>query len=40
MVIEKSEYYDYYDEYEWYFRIRIEDDEEVLKIYRIIGLSL
>ena len=39
MVIEKSEYYDYYDEYEWYFRIRIEDDEEVLKIYRIIGIG-
>ena len=39
MVIEKSEYYDYYDEYEWYFRIRIEYDEEVLKIYRIIGIG-
>lgn len=39
MVIEKSEYYDNNDYYKWYFRIRIEYDEEVKKIYRIIGVG-
>ena len=37
MVIEKSECYEYYDYYEWYFKIRIEYEEEVNKIYKIIG---